>query len=844
MTTRISVPRPPHAHIPRPRLVQRLDESAGPAVRVVQAPAGYGKTLLLAEWARGRPHDEAVVWMGLDHAHGDPTRFWPTLDARLARLPAAERGLPTSGAAEGPRESAMRRAGDIGMPLTVIIDHFDHLDTALAEDLLHWAASTDHVSLVIAARARPSVALATSVGAASVVSAADLQFDETETALLATALGVTLADATTDTLTREAEGWPLAIRIALQHVADGTAGRWRQNGDTVAEAQRAIVGDLDTHPGFAALQRASVAESLTPELARAFGLAADHASILSDAEERGLGWWESQDGERRFRLHPLIRRAVGAGLTAEGRGEAHRLLAQWLSDQDEPGAAFIAAIDGEQWDLARYLAYTAFTDVTSAMTFTPDLMARVPASVTRSDPMFGFLTALWHYGNGRTARAVSTLGSAFATTQRRRILAPGRVTPERVWAQGLLTAGLRLSGRYEFVEPALRRFESMLGSAEDPEGLLAPAMRLFANELAVTELYLGRLDEARESLTHAPRRPTRTKKQHFYADVLDAYILTRQGRFVDAQRTIDRLRGERLPAGFDESFYGIPLMLAIAALHLEDGAPIDAAAALRRTEAHWTTTENWPLLLVAHTEATWHRDGAVGALETLEIRRAEQHRRPGISPGMSALLRRTKAELLLAAGRTRDARQLLGAHPHHPLLAAVKAQTLLAEGRLGEAADAADTGLGLRGIDPRTRVDLLLLAAAAALRGGDRDAAARPFRHAAEVGLRHGMRTPFARLGMDERRLLLDAVSADDDIRDAVLARPALFPSGVDVPRLTKKELVALQDLARGISLPTAAERHRLSVNTIKAQRRTLYRKLGVSAASEAVARARELGLL
>lgn len=844
MTTRISIPRPPHAHIPRPRLVQRLEEAAGPAVRMVTAPAGYGKTQLLAEWARGRPHDEAVVWIGIDRVHTDSTRFWSTLDERLARLAAADHHSPAPGHDERPRETAIRRAADLGIPLTVIIDRFDLLGSALAGELFHWAASTDHVSLVVAGRVRPSTALATSVGAAFVLGAVDLQFDETETARLAMALGVTLAETATDALTREAEGWPLAIRIALQHVADGTAGQWRESGDTVAEAQRALIGDLDAHAGFAALQRASVPESLTPELAGALGLAAHHTSILDDAEERGLGWWESQNGESRFRLHPLIRRALGARLTAEERRDAYRSLAQSLSDQDEPGAAFVAAIDGAHWDFARYLAYTAFTDVTSAMSLTPDLMARVPASVTRSDPMLGFLSALSHYSNGRAARAVSTLGSAFTTTQRRRILAPGRVTPERVWAQGLLAAGLRLSGRYEFVEPALRRFESMLGSAEDPEGLLAPAMGLFANELAVTELYLGRLDEAREALTHAPRRPSRTKKQHFYADALDALILTRQGRFVDARRAVERLRGEHLPTGFDESFFGIPLMLAVAALHLEDGAPSEAAAALRRTEAHWSTTENWPLLLAAHTETAWHRNGAMSGLETFEIRRAEQHRRPGIGPAMSALLRRTKAELLLAAGRTRDARQLLGTHPHHPLFAAVTAQTLLAEGRFAEAADAADTGLGLQGIDPRTRVDLLLLTAAAALRGGDRDAAARPFRHAAEVGLRHGMRTPFARLGMDERRLLLDAVSADDDMRDAVLARPALFPDGVDVPRLTKKELVALQDLARGISLPAAAEHHRVSVNTIKAQRRTLYRKLGVSAASEAVARARELGLL
>lgn len=844
MTTRTSsVPRPPHAHVARPRLVQRL-AAADAAVRIVQAPAGYGKTQVVAEWARQRQLDQDVVWMHAEDARADPLRFWTTLGDRIAGLSAAARDAASHAVEEGPREAAIRAAAALAAPLTVVIDQFDRIDAPLAQELFDWAASTAHVSLVLTTRTPPSIALATSVGAAFVLDAADLAFDEKETGLLARALGASLEDERIRTLARQTGGWPLATRIALQLAADGPADPSRGGPDSIAEVARALIGDLADHPGFTALGRAAVAESLTLDLARTLGLAVEHADILDAAAERGLGWWESQDGERRFRLHPLIRRALDSQLSAEERRDAYRSLARWLSDHGEPGAAFVAAVDGAHWDFARYLAYTAFTDVTGSMSRTPDLMARVPASVTRSDPMLGFLSALSHYGNGRTARAVSALGSAFATTQRRRILAPGRVSPERVWAQGLLAAGLRLSGRYEFVEPALRRFESMLDSAEDPEGLLTPAMGLFANELAVTELYLGRLDEAREALARAPRRPRRTKKQHYYADALDALILTRQGRFADARRTVDLLRDEGVPVGFDESFYGIPLMLATAALHLEDGSPADAVAALRRTEAHWSTTENWPLLLCAHAETTWHRDGAVSGLEAFEIRQAEQHRRPGIGPAMSALLRATKAELLLAAGRTREARQLLGAHPHHPLLAVVKAQALLAEGRLAEASAAADTTLRLSGIDPRTRLDLLLVTAAAALRGEDPEAATRPFRHAADLGVRHGMRTPFARLGTDERRVLLDAMGAENDVRDAVLGLPALFPDWNGVPRLTKKELVALQDLARGISLPAAAERHRVSVNTIKAQRRTLYRKLGVSAGSGAIARARDLGLL
>jgi ATP/maltotriose-dependent transcriptional regulator MalT len=844
MSTRISVPRPPHAHVPRPHLVQRLDACRGAAVRVVQAPAGYGKTQLVAEWARAQPLDEAVVWVTVERRSGTPAGFWRTLAERLGRLsPGGDAAHPQD--ADEAQEAALRLAAALDRPLTVVVDRFEALtDDTVAENLFRWAAATEDVSVVLAARTRPPAALMSGVGAAVVLGASDLAFTAEETADLAAGLGAPLAESAAETLAREAEGWPLAIRIALQHSADGDAGPWQESGDTVAEAQRELLGGLVGHPGFPALATASVAEAVTPELADALGIRADHLPVFDETVQRGLGWWEHRDGERFFRIHPVIRRALRDRLAPADRREAYAALASWLSARGEHGPAFGAAIESERWDLARHLAYAAFADITAYMSFSTDAVAKLPPAVTRSDAMLGFLSALSAYARGHTARAISALGSAFATSQRRRLLAPGRVTPERVWAQGLLAAGLRLSGRYEFVGPALERFQTMLREVEDPEGLLAPAMGLFANEVAVTELYLDRLEEARQALTHAPRAAGRTKKQQFYGDAMDALILVQQGRFEDAGRRVRALREEGLPPGFEDSFYGIPLQLAAAALHLEDGAPADAAAALRRTEPHWSTTENWPLLLVAHTEASWHGGDALTALETFDVRQAEQHRRARVSPALTARLRAIKAELLVAAGRPREARQLLGGHLRHPRLAVARAMTLLVEGRLADAAATTEEALRLPGLTARDRVDLQLIAAACALRAGDVPAAARPFRTAADLAVRNGMSTPFARLGLDERRRLLDEVGAGREWRDALLARPALFPEGSGEAPLTKKELVALQDLARGVTLARAAERHRVSVNTIKAQRRTLYRKLGVSTATEAVRRARERGLL
>jgi LuxR family maltose regulon positive regulatory protein len=69
--------------VPRRRLVQALDEGLTRGRVLVCAPAGFGKTALLADWARDdrRP----VAWLGLDGDDSDPARFWRYVVVALDR---------------------------------------------------------------------------------------------------------------------------------------------------------------------------------------------------------------------------------------------------------------------------------------------------------------------------------------------------------------------------------------------------------------------------------------------------------------------------------------------------------------------------------------------------------------------------------------------------------------------------------------------------------------------------------------------------------------------------------------------------------------------------------------
>src|SRR5690349_3463795 len=91
LTTKLHVPWPPPGFVPRPRLVQALGDGLARGRMLICAPAGSGKTALLADWARngGRP----VAWLGLDAGDSDPVRFWRYVIAALDRAQPGIAGL-------------------------------------------------------------------------------------------------------------------------------------------------------------------------------------------------------------------------------------------------------------------------------------------------------------------------------------------------------------------------------------------------------------------------------------------------------------------------------------------------------------------------------------------------------------------------------------------------------------------------------------------------------------------------------------------------------------------------------------------------------------------------------
>jgi LuxR family maltose regulon positive regulatory protein len=98
-----AVPAPPEPFVPRTRLLAELDDE-GSQVGLVCAPAGFGKTALLACWARVAASTIPVVWA--DFGGGADQRVWPVILSALTGCPAV------------PRDSALHELGRSGLSST------------------------------------------------------------------------------------------------------------------------------------------------------------------------------------------------------------------------------------------------------------------------------------------------------------------------------------------------------------------------------------------------------------------------------------------------------------------------------------------------------------------------------------------------------------------------------------------------------------------------------------------------------------------------------------------------------------------------------------------------------
>ncbi|WP_434741186.1 LuxR C-terminal-related transcriptional regulator [Micromonospora sp. SH-82] len=369
LTSRLSPPPPPEPLLVRPRLLDELDRGAGATVTLVTGPAGWGKSTLLASWARAaHPTGGATAPAWLSVEVGDSgERFWAYL-AAAATVP-----VDLSGPARLDALAAALAAADRQVVL-VLDDLHRVVDPSVPAGLEFLVRHAEgRLRLVIGAREAlpPALHRLRLTGELTELGPDLLAFTDDEVADLLVAHGVHLPAATVPRLRDRTAGWPAALRFAaLALRGHSDPDRWvRRFGgdhpDVAGYLGTELLDGLDPRDRDV-LRRCAVTPTVRADLAVTLTDRADADQVLAALARDGGFLHHDQGTPQWFRYHPMLADLLRAELGRVGDDQVtdlHRRAAGWYADRARPADALRHALAAGEWERAVTLVTHQWPDL-------------------------------------------------------------------------------------------------------------------------------------------------------------------------------------------------------------------------------------------------------------------------------------------------------------------------------------------------------------------------------------------------------------------------------------------------------------------------------------------------
>jgi LuxR family maltose regulon positive regulatory protein len=371
--------------VPRPRLAALLGDGTTVTLTLVSAPAGFGKTTLLADAlaAAGRP----VAWLSLDRDDNDPARFWTYVATALSR--------PPESCLTALLNDLAARTTDV----VLVLDDYHVIDATEIHDgmafLLEHLPPRAHV--VIAGRADPPFPLARMRASGELVEirAADLRFTPDEAAAyLGDAVGPDLAPADVAALEERTEGWIAALQLAalsLRGRSDisGVVARFAGTDRYVVDylVEEVLAHQPDAVRDF--LLRTAVLDRLTGPLCDAVTGRDDGTRMLVELERANLFLVPLDDHREWYRYHHLFADVLRARLPGGQAPLLHGRASVWHERHDQPEDAVRHALAAGDVDRAARLMELAVPEIrrTRQDTLFLGWLGALPDDVVRRSPV-------------------------------------------------------------------------------------------------------------------------------------------------------------------------------------------------------------------------------------------------------------------------------------------------------------------------------------------------------------------------------------------------------------------------------------------------------------------------
>jgi len=876
---KVTAPRVPRHHVPRRRLQTDDDRYAKPVI-VVQAPAGFGKTSLLAQWRREHLARGAVVAWVSAQAHDDARRLVQALVLAVRNAAARHTFGHTllEAQAYGGLEGVTTWLAEIAqsaLDVVLIVDEADRLPPA-ARDALGYLLrnAPPNLRVVVAARTDCRLDLDDLIdyGECTLLAPELLRFGLDETmALVQARFGSRVDRDAVARLHELTEGWPLGLQLSLAVMATGSEPQAEVAAMAVhGSALRDHVVNLllaNLAPADVAfLTRISILDNLHATLCSAV-LPDDSAPERLARMARDTPVFVAGDTNDWLRMHALARgelRRRFATLPADERAALHARAADWLADQGFTDAAARHALTSGQTEKAYELAERSLYDALMARGHQGaviDWLAQLPADELDRRPRL-MLAAAW------------TLALSERHDEANRLV-------ERILAQADVTDALRcecaliLSGAAVFADDP-DRFAALHDPwSRDPPLRDPLLLHVHANRSAFRTLLEGEPALARLRQQQAPQSDLGPALGYIsrWSEFIISLTYLWEGQVMLAEKLLRPTLARAEGILGRRSAFACMLASLLAAALWERDRPDEAAATmanrldvLEKSGLPETVLLGFRTLArIAGADGSEHRAlELLGALEAVGIARglprlriaslADQvrlHARRFRAEACRDLCMRIDALLAEAAPRHgrlwhRNAALLRDLAQGHAAIAAREWRQAIGPLTRGEAL-ARELKLG------RQQIELTGLLALALDRCGEKSLGR--LREAADLARAYGLRRVFAdahpALGDWAREALGNDAEANPTqpglpaaAQTPASSRGSAQPRSTPSMALTPKEREVLELLARNLSNKEIGLAMQVGEETIKWHVKNLFAKLDAGTRKQVVSRAHILGLL
>ena len=906
LQTKLYIPPIRLSNVPRPRLFEKLNEELGGKLTLISAPAGFGKTTLVADWLSGA--DRPYVWLSLDEDDNDLTRFFTYAAAAVQQIEGVGKSIqellqsPQPAPIKSLATAFINDCTVASTPFILTLDDYHNITDLSVNEAVAFLLDKlpPQLHLVITSRSDPLLPLPRLRARAQMIELRtdDLRFTADEAvSFFQQVMGLDLSVEEVSALEARTEGWIAGLQMAALSIQELKAGD--EISAFIADftgSHRYIFDYLTDEvlrkrpPGTRDfLLQSSILNHLSGPLCNAVTANENGQAILEQLDAANLFIVPLDHKRRWYRYHHLFADLLQHRLRSAYPEQVPHLCQRasiWFEKQDMPEEAIRYAVNGQDWERAARLvelngrAWLASSQLGHLLHW----LQALPHWLVQERPSLGLFYGWAMALTNQFDKVEPALQAAEATFQ------AALVDPHKMVELGIDDPQLQamFRGYLATCRAALARSR---GDLLESITLLNQALDLFDKDdwtgRSVAQLYLGYalwmigdVPAARDAFVLARQFSQQGNQLLTFVAAMDSLgkILLELGELRQADELHHQalaLAGEQtLETGQPAPGIGVAHSGLAAVLYERNDLETALIHAAKGIEIFkpWGVTEH--LLdsydILARIKLA---QGDVSSALSLAQTAVSLVQEPQVPDWLQAVIMARQARLQLMAGRTQSEQMdtvarwatEAGLDPNDQPSYLRELEYILLT-RLLLSAGQSNTALPLlsrlerqaeNGARYGRLVEILLLKAIALNDIEKRDEALSTL----EQALTLAEPQDYTRIFVDEAssgrgqpmaRMLAQAASSGIKPRyvSQLLRAFPQTPSSKTAVRqpllhpLSERELEVLAMLTSHLSGPEIAEQLHISLNTFKTHTRNIYSKLNVNSRGSAVSRAQKLGLL